>query len=114
MLHDRAPLFVKVRDGSIRNAYTLKVSNKTPDPAVFSLAISGVPGAGMTVADDAEHRQQQLNLDVARDAIGTFRVLVYGTPTKLVDGSQQITFTLRNTTTGETKDVTSVFMGPAR
>jgi cytochrome c oxidase accessory protein FixG len=114
VLHDRAPLFVKVRDGSIRNAYTLKVSNKTDDPASFALSIDGVPGATMAVADDTDQRLPALGLDVGRQAIGTFRVLVFGTPTRLVNGSQELTFTLRNDATGETKRATSVFMGPAR
>ena len=114
VLHDRAPLFVKVRDGSIRNAYTLKVGNKTDAPAVFALGFSGVPGAGMTLADDADTRGTDLSLTVPRQSIGTFRVLVYGAPPKLVDGSQPVTFELRNTSTGETARVGSVFMGPAR
>ena len=113
MLHDRAPLFVKLRDGAIRNAYAIKISNKTAEPASFTLAIAGVPGAVMTVADDGD-RQPTLNLTVPTDAIGTFRVLVYGLPAQLVDGAQTLNFTLRNTTTGETAEVASVFMGPAR
>ncbi len=117
--HDRAPLFVKLRDGSIRNAYAVKVSNKTPDSASFALAIdgaaeAGMAGFGMAIAADTEHRQAALALDVPGDSIGTYRVLVYGQPSKPVDGSQKLTFTLRNTVTGETTEVTSVFMGPAR
>jgi polyferredoxin len=104
VLHDRAPLFVKVRDGSIRNAYTLKVSNKTDMPASFSLVLGGLAGGAMALSDEAENR----------DAIGTFRVLVYGTPTRLADGSQKVGFTLRNTATGESTEVSSVFMGPAK
>ena len=113
VLHDRAPLFVKLRDGAIRNAYAIKISNKTPVPASFTLAIAGVPGARMTVAEDGD-RQPTLSLNVPIDAIGTFRVLVYGLPAQLLDGSQKLSFTLRNTATGETAEVASVFMGPAR
>ena len=114
VLHDRAPLFVMVRDGAIRNAYTLKVANKTADPASFALDVTGFAGAGMALADDTDHRQASLVLDVARDSIGSFRVLVYGNPTRPVDGSQQLSFTLRNTTTGETTAASSVFIGPTR
>ena len=67
----------------------------------------------MTVAEDSD-RQPALSLDVPADSIGTFRLLVYGLPTQLVEGSQKLSFTLRNTTTGETKEVASVFMGPVR
>jgi hypothetical protein len=67
----------------------------------------------MTLADEAE-RGATLSLSVPRQSIGTFRVLVYGTPAKLVDGSLPVTFELRNTATAETARVGSVFMGPAR
>jgi cytochrome c oxidase accessory protein FixG len=114
VLHDRAPLFVKVRDGSIRNAYTLKVSNKTDAPASFALVLGGLQGGSMAMSDEADRRVPALNLDVPRDAIGTFRVLVYGAPARLADGSMNVSFTLRNTATGESTEVSSVFMGPPK
>ena len=30
VLHDRNPLFVRLSDGSLRNAYTVRIINKTP------------------------------------------------------------------------------------
>ena len=113
VLHDRAPLFVKVRDGSIRNTYAVKISNKTPQTAEFALTFEGVAGAGIAVADEAEHRVATLGLDVPGDSIGTFRVLVFGRPAS-ADSSQPVTFTLRNAITGEVTRVSSVFMGPVR
>ena len=109
---DRAPLFVTVRDGSLRNGYTVKVSNKTHEATDFALTIRGVDGAGMSVAEDSEGRQPVLTLTVEPDSVGTYRVLVFGRPTRLVDGSQEIIFSLRNTLTGETANYHSVFMGP--
>ena len=32
VLHDRAPLFVRLPDGSLRNGYTVKIANKGPTP----------------------------------------------------------------------------------
>ena len=110
--HDRAPLFVRVRDGAIRNAYTVKISNKTAQPAEFTLAISGLEQAGLSVAEEAEGRTETLTLPVETDSVGTFRVLLFGRPAKLEDGSQPVYFHLRNTTTGETTVYHSVFMGP--
>ena len=111
---DRAPLFVTVRDGSIRNAYAVKVSNKTPDAARFGLSIGGLPGASMVLADDTGHRMATLALDVAGGSIGTFRVLVFGRPAALAEGSRKLAFTLRNAATGENTEVASVFLGPVR
>lgn len=109
---DRAPLFVTVRDGSLRNGYTVKISNKTHEATDFVVSIKGVDGAGMAGTEDAEARLPMLTLTVEPDSVGTFRVLLFGRPTRLVDGSQEITFSLRNTLTGETANYHSVFMGP--
>ena len=78
--HDRAPLFVAMRDGGIRNAYTIKVSNKTLQDATFTLDMAELPGATMTIADAAEARAEQLRLPVPADDVGTFRVLVFARP----------------------------------
>jgi len=110
--HDRAPLFVKLVDGSLRNGYTIKVSNKAQVPVTFELTIDGVQGAMLTEADEALGPASALGLPVGADRVGTFRVLVTGTPTALVDGSQPIDFKLRNTVTGEQTVYHSVFMGP--
>ncbi len=109
---DRAPLFVTVRDGSLRNGYTVKISNKTQEAADFVLSTAGVDGAGMSVAEETEGHQPLLTLPVEADSVGTFRVLVFARPNRLIDGSQDITFALRNTVTGEKTTYHSVFMGP--
>src|SRR6185437_9572894 len=43
VLRDRAPLFVMLADGSLRNGYTVKISNKTQANAAYDLGISGLP-----------------------------------------------------------------------
>ncbi|UFZ04137.1 cytochrome c oxidase accessory protein CcoG [Bradyrhizobium ontarionense] len=40
--HDRDPLAVRLSDGSVRNAYTVKLLNKSAAPQSFRLALSGV------------------------------------------------------------------------
>jgi polyferredoxin len=44
-LRDRNPLFVRLSDGSIRNAYTVKILNKQPQERAFDVTIEGVAGA---------------------------------------------------------------------
>ncbi|MCW3476763.1 cytochrome c oxidase accessory protein CcoG [Limobrevibacterium gyesilva] len=110
--HDRAPLFVKVRDGALRNGYTVKIVNKTHEAADFALSLQGLEAAGMAVAEENDARMPILTLTAEADSVGTFRVLVFGQPARLVDGSQDITFTLRNAATGEQTSYRSVFMGP--
>jgi cytochrome c oxidase accessory protein FixG len=110
--HDRAPTFVRVKDGAIRNAYTVKIANKSAAPAQFELTVSGIAGAGLAVAEESEARTDALTLAAPTDDIGTWRVLLFARPARLLDGSQDIQFQVRNTETGETVTSKSVFMGP--
>lgn len=41
--HDRNPRVVALSDGSTRNAYTIKIFNKSSAPKVFALSVEGVP-----------------------------------------------------------------------
>jgi polyferredoxin len=110
--HDRAPLFVKMRDGSLRNGYTIKIANKTTVAAEFELSMTGMPGAEMAVAEEGEGRAPRLTLNVAADSVGTFSVLVFGRPARLTKGSQPVDFTTSNTATGEQTLYHSIFLGP--
>ncbi len=40
---DRAPLFVPLADGSVRNGYLVRAINKTPQNADFELTVTGFP-----------------------------------------------------------------------
>ncbi len=42
VIHDRNPLFVMTSDGSIRNGYNIKISNKSHEIKNFSLDINGI------------------------------------------------------------------------
>ncbi len=41
VIHDRNPLFVRLSDGGIRNAYTLRLSNKLPEDRAFEIRVDG-------------------------------------------------------------------------
>ena len=51
VLRDRAPLFVTLSDGSIRNGYTFKVLNKRREDVDFLLTLKGLPGGQLAVQD---------------------------------------------------------------
>jgi polyferredoxin len=40
--HDRDPLAVRLSDGSVRNAYTVKLLNKSSAAHAYTLSVSGV------------------------------------------------------------------------
>ena len=51
ILHERAPLFVTLGDGSVQNRYTLKVLNKMPEPLMVRISVTGPPGLILVGAD---------------------------------------------------------------
>jgi polyferredoxin len=48
-LHDRNPIYVKLSDGGLRNGYTIKLLNKLYQPRSFSIGVTGLPGASLSV-----------------------------------------------------------------
>ena len=113
VLHDRAPLFVPLADGSLRNGYTIKVINKQSKPTPMNSPCLGLAGATMTEPEEGLGPTTRLGLPVNADSVGTFRVLVKANPDRLENGRQQLDFILRNPETGEHVEYRSVFMGPA-
>jgi polyferredoxin len=112
VLHDRAPLFVRVPDGDLRNGYTVKIVNKATAPVLYELRVDGLNGAILTEADEGLGPASRLGLTVGPDTVGTFRITVAGAPDRLVNGSQGVDFVLRNAMTGEQTVYHSLFMGP--
>jgi cytochrome c oxidase accessory protein FixG len=52
VLHERAPLFVTLSDGSIQNKYTLKLLNKMPEDLAVNISASGPEGLQLVGADE--------------------------------------------------------------
>ena len=112
VIHDRAPLYVRVSDGSYRNGYTVKIVNKTQRDAAFEISLAGFPGATMVLADTDARPATSINARVAAGTVGTYRILVSGKPERLREGALPFDFALRDTTTGETTSYRASFMGP--
>jgi cytochrome c oxidase accessory protein FixG len=110
--HDRAPLFVTLASGDIRDGYTIKIVNKSPKQSTFEITTHGLFGASLAEPNENLGPAPVLGLVVPGDSVGTFRITVTGQPAALVDGSQPIDFSLRDVTTGELTLYHSVFMGP--
>ena len=52
VLHERAPFFVTLSDGSVQNRYTLKILNKIPEPLKVRITASGPDGLILIGADE--------------------------------------------------------------
>lgn len=112
--HDRAPLFVPLASGDIRNGYVVKIVNKTPEAADFEVSVTGLPAGILAEASVASPHDGGLRLSVAGDSVGTFRILLTGRSPDRTDGSLPVDFAVRNLTTNERARYRTVFMSPVR
>jgi len=109
---DRAPLFVRLADGSLRNGYTLKIVNKSQTNSAFDLSTGGLPGAVMAIAEGDPTPMPVVRVHGSADQVETLRLLVTARPAELKDGAQPVDFILRDTATGAQTVYHSSFMGP--
>jgi cytochrome c oxidase accessory protein FixG len=113
VIRDRSPLFVTLSDGSIRNAYTVKVLNKNRQVTEFSLTASGIEGAGLRVVGREDlPPAPELALTAAADTVTHFRALVRAPRESLAGQSTPLRLILRDKATGETATYRTVFIGP--
>jgi cytochrome c oxidase accessory protein FixG len=70
VLPDRSPLFVRLSDGSVRNAYTVRVTNRERTDQTYVLATD------LAGADIALLGGEGRGISVAADSVATFRVQV--------------------------------------
>ena len=98
MIHDRNPIFVRLSDGALRNAYTVRIINKRGERREFALSISGLAGSLIDIVQTRD--DGRFVVDVGPDQTREVRVLV----TDYVDfppASTPITFHLYDVITGE-------------
>ncbi len=75
ILQERAPLFVTLSDGSIRNAYTLKISNKERRDRQFEIAVEGIPDLSLRL-DDHDTGGASERITIPADSIAEYRMFV--------------------------------------
>ncbi len=114
VLRDRAPLFVTLSDGSIRNGYTFKILNKDDSARTYTLSLEGVDNASMTVIGVEKDGAKEVVLDVTPDTVGTYRVFVKADKKALGGKSTDIGFVLVDNASGQKIEHNTVFAGPGR
>ncbi len=112
---DRAPVFVVLPDGQLRNGYSISVLNEAQAATEYELGVEGLPGASLAVAGvalGAGHvPAQSVTFRVEADQVGMVRVFVTAAPRMLDHGSMPLAFVLRSAS-GKDVRYQSVFMGP--
>lgn len=59
--HDRNPKFVRLSDGSVRNAFTFQIANMRPEARVFEIVLDGLPDAVLSDANGGEGATLRVN-----------------------------------------------------
>jgi cytochrome c oxidase accessory protein FixG len=112
VIADRAPLFVRLSDGDVRNGYTVKILNMERADKDFRLEIQGVPGAMLSVPGYAAEDAARAVLPVKGDSVGTFRVFVRARPDRLAGRATAIDFAATDQSSGRVYHRANVFNGP--
>ncbi len=115
VLRDRNPIFTKLSDGSIQNAFTFKILNKARTPRTVILNATVPAGASIKVvgADYVDFAATQ-SFDVKADTLQSFRIMVRMPADLIKAEATDLTFTLRDVLTNEMADYESVFRAPER
>lgn len=111
-LHDRNPIAVRLSDGSIRNAYTVRLLNKRQTERTVVLDVEGVPNAKLHVVGAELSANDQPAVLLGPDRTVELRVLV--TAPGVADAPKSVPVTFRVTDPGlnETSTTTDNFMQP--
>jgi len=110
VLHDRNPLFVRMHDGAIRNAYTVRVLNKTGGSREFWLTVDGLDGSFVDIAGEPSRMDGNNMIEVGPDQTREVRVLV--TDYSQRESSVPITFVITDRMSRNTAAVSDYFRGP--
>jgi cytochrome c oxidase accessory protein FixG len=111
---DRSPYFVRLSHGDIRNAYTVKILNKSREAQRFRLTLQGLPSATLGfIGAEVEGSGPSTSLPVRADAVGTFRVFVTVPADAAPSGSKAVEFEIRDEA-GRLISHDAVFVGPPR
>jgi cytochrome c oxidase accessory protein FixG len=109
---DRAPLFVKLQDGRIQNAYTLKITNKNRSAREFTLAANGLLDVELRVV--GQESAETPVLPVEGDSIGTFRVFARANADSRRSETIPLEIVVQDHFSGETSAYSTIFNGPGR
>ncbi len=112
--HERAPLWVTLAGGSIRNGYDFHILNKSDAPSVYSLRVRDLPKATLRATFYGEKEVDAIELPVKADSMGTFRVYVTAPLSVLTGKSTEFEFQLINKASGLVTEHDAQFAGPDR
>jgi len=112
VLHDRNPLAVKLSDGSIRNAYTVRLLNKRGFDRVIAIDVEGPKNATIHVVGVDSVTPDRPMIVIGRDQTAELRVLVTAPADDNPAKSIPVKFHVTDVGLGEAASATDNFVAP--
>ena len=119
VLHDRNPIYVEEGDGSIRNAFTVRMLNMERRDRRFALEVSGPKGVAISKVSEGvflfkKSASGVFIVNVGPDTTRELRVLVVLPPGNSKIESEPLVFMARDLDTGEKLSRSDFFRGPGK
>ncbi len=108
VLKDRTPPFVRLSDGSVRNAYTLKIVNKMSEAREFTVRLDSPAPLALTAVGTAAE-DSALRLMIAGDDVRALRVFVTAAPGAAATPSMPLVFSVEDAA-GDKASAPATFM----
>jgi cytochrome c oxidase accessory protein FixG len=108
VMRDRNPNFVTLADGAVRNAYTLKLMNRSGQARTLLLSVGGLTARSVNVIGVGDVKGP-VPLAVEADKVRTIRVLVTVAKSDLA-ASHSLDFTLTDPSSKESREVDAIFV----
>jgi len=112
VIHDRNPMYVRLSDGALRNAYTIRIVNKQLKNRNFIVAVEGVPASLIDFVGMPPRADGRLLVDVGPDTTREVRITVTDYSRTPPPPSTTIQFSLIDVDTGEVAQMRDHFFGP--
>lgn len=112
VLHDRNPLTVRLKDGGVRNGYTVRLANMQSKTRRFTVAVAGVESAIPEVVGVAPDEQGRIVIDVGPDQTRETRLLLAAPDAAGKSGQTPIAVTMTDAESGATVEARDVFVWP--
>jgi cytochrome c oxidase accessory protein FixG len=112
VLHDRNPIAVKLSDGAIRNAYTVRLLNKRGFDRVIAIDVEGPKNATIHIVGVDSVTPDRPMIVIGRDTTSELRVLVTAPADDNPGKSIPVTFHVTDIGLGEAASATDNFVAP--
>jgi len=112
VIHDRNPMYVRLTDGALRNAYTIRIVNKQLKNRDFIVSIDGLPSSLVDFVGLPPRADGRQLVTVGPDQTKEVRVTVTDYSETPPAPSTSISFKLIDIDTGEVAEMRDHFFGP--